>query len=124
MQWDTLARRIMEQMRAELEESPVHDVLLSGLSGIETVMTVSADYFTDATREFLREGEVKVMGKLTRVLPAGEQINLSRRTLFGIAGNSMAEGLEELFRAHPNLGSAKPLVQGPAIQVLPLAIFV
>lgn len=124
LEWDPVTKRIMEQMQAELEASPVHDVLLSGLSGVEAVLTVSADYFTSATREFLREGEVRVMGKLTRILSGNEQINLSRRTLFGVAGGSLAEGLEAFFRANPGLGKTKSLIHGPAIQILPMAIFV
>ena len=63
---DPTSRRIMEQMTREMEISPVHDVLVSSFEGLKAVLTVSADYFSDATREFLREGEVKVMGKLTR----------------------------------------------------------
>ena len=116
----------MEQISAELAISPVQDVLVTSFEGIKTVLTVSAEYFTDATREFLREGEVKVMGKLTRILSNDQQINLSRRTLFGVAGDSAAQNLPTLFSGAPGITfkTAHPIVQGPAAQILPMAIFV
>jgi hypothetical protein len=126
LQEDSATRRLMKRMTSEMRISPVQDVLVSSFDELKTVLTVSTEYFTDATREFLREGEVKVMGKLTRILSNDEQINLSRRTLFGITGDNTAQSITRLFSEDPNITfkTANPLVSGPAVQILPMAIFV
>jgi hypothetical protein len=53
-------------------------------------------------------------------------VNLARRTVLGLAQHQVADGLIEAARAIDgvNLDVADPTVQGPAVQVLPLAIYI
>ena len=118
--------KVFKEMHRDLENSPVQDLLVTTFGDLKTVITVSAEYFTGATREFLREGDIRVMGKLTRSLSAGEQINLSRRTIMGIANNEATQTLISSFGTSPgvNFNAADPIVAGPAAQILPMAVFV
>lgn len=67
-----------------------------------------------------------MVGKVTRVLAEGETINLTRRTALGLGGPDLARQVvtdvtsdNEIF---VDLGD--PVVEPPAVQLLPLAVFV
>ncbi|MFE2430837.1 hypothetical protein ACFXJ5_29365 [Streptomyces sp. NPDC059373] len=123
---NTLEFTFFLKMKQELENSPIHDVVLEAGSGLRTVLTVSSDYYNPAVGERLKSGDFNVLGKVTRILRQGESINLSRRTVIGATEGdesniaaSLAEGIPGL---NQHVGS--PIVGFPAIQILPMAIFV
>jgi hypothetical protein len=59
-------------------------------------------------------------------LAEDEEINLTRRTVMGAAGPDMARNtINEINDVESlNLGVANPIVTGPALQILPMSIFV
>jgi hypothetical protein len=118
--------KIMKMMGADIETAPVHDLLFRTTEGLEAVVTVASEFYTPTTSEHLRQGEFRVVGKVTRVLGEHDAINLTRRTVMGAAGPQMAEETIGQFSALDalTLDIAKPIVAGPAIQVLPMSIFV
>ena len=67
-------------MRDDLANAPVHDTVLKG-SGLRTVLTVSSEFFSDATSASSRAGIFTAVGKITRILDADDKINLLRRTV-------------------------------------------
>lgn len=116
---------MIRQMVADSEASPVHDLLVKTEHGLDAVVVVSSDYFSSATNELLRSGTVKVLGKVTWVLAEGDEVNLMRRTVIGAAGETMSKGMLEDFRTVlPTTNIAEPIVKAPAIQIIPMAIFV
>ncbi|MEV5049888.1 hypothetical protein AB0N20_36260 [Streptomyces griseoincarnatus] len=121
----SMEMRFIRKMKEELEGSPIHDVVLETASGIKAVLTVSSEYYDSAVAERLSSGDFVVLGKVTRVLRNGEVINLSRRTVVG----KMEDVSDSVTNAMANipgftLQSNEPFVSYPAVQILPMAIFV
>jgi hypothetical protein len=122
---DQATAAMIRRMIADSEASPVHDLLLKTPSGLNAVVVASSEYFRPATNEMLRSGTVKVLGKVTWVLTEDDAINLMRRTVFGVAGDQMSNSLLDDFRtALPLTQIAEPIVKYPALQIIPMAIFV
>lgn len=116
-------------MSGELLNSPVRDVVMKSEGGLSTVMTLAASFVEDSTDDYLYESEVRLLGKLTRTIEAdGEPINLTRRSTMGLLPQDDIEELVESarqgFGEDLNVSISDALVEAPAIQVLPLAIFV
>ncbi|MBB5130566.1 hypothetical protein HNP84_000254 [Thermocatellispora tengchongensis] len=122
---EELTKKLLIKMRQDLDESPVHDVLLETPSNIKAVLTVSSLYFDTTINEYLRAGEFTTLGKVTRVLGEGETINLTRRTVMGVTGSDEArQVILSMNNTGLNLGASDPIVNAPAVQILPMAIFV
>lgn len=118
--------RVMRRMGEDLTKVPVHDLLLRTRQGLKVVLTVSADYYSVATNEYLRAGEFRVVGKVTRVIDGEKTINLTRRTVLGASGSTTAKDiLGSLDKAEGlDVDVADPIVTAPAVQVLPMAIYI
>lgn len=120
----TVEVQMMLRMAEDLRRVPVHDVLMKTAAGLRVVLTVSSEYYSSETNEYLRAGEFRVIGKVTRVLTGGETINLTRRTVLGVAGPAVAQEVVGLVQTDElRLDVADPIVEAPAVQVLPMAIF-
>ncbi|MGQ1836950.1 DUF6414 family protein [Kocuria turfanensis] len=118
--------RLMKRMSQDIESAPVHDLLFRTEHGLEAVITAASLYYSATTTEYLRAGEFRVIGKVTKVVKEGDAINLTRRTVLGAAGPDVAEDMiSGITEAEGfDLGVANPIVSGPAIQILPMAIFI
>lgn len=121
----SIEMRFVRKMKEELEASPIQDVVLETVAGIKAVLTVSSDYYDSAVAERLSSGDFVVLGKVTRVLREGESINLSRRTVVGKM-EDVSDSVTASMTNIPgfNLQSSEPFVRYPAVQILPMAIFV
>lgn len=117
---------IAGQMAQDIKSVPVHDLLVRTSGGLNVVLTVSSEYYSPTTNEYLRAGEFRAVGKVTKVLRANEVINLTRRTVVGAAGSTVARGIIDSIDSADGLDFdvADPIVTAPAIQVLPMAIFI
>jgi hypothetical protein len=118
--------RLITQVGEDLATTPVQDTVMIASGGFSAVLTMSAEFFTEATRAHLRAGVFRVVGKVTRVLTEDDEVNLLRRTVLGVAGpdaaRDMLKGLVQ--ESELELGTFDPIIQAPALQVLPLAVFV
>ncbi len=68
-----------------------------------------------------------MLGKVTRVLSGNDSINLTRRTGFAAIDQAkVTEVLGGIVTAVPGLSSesARTQVKAPAVQILPLAVFI
>lgn len=116
--------QMMLRMAEEIKAVPVHDLLLRIPTGLKAVLTVSSEYYSSDTNEYLRAGEFHVVGKVTRIVTGDNTINLTRRTLVGAAQPTVAQELMAGMRTEEiQLDIADPIVAAPAVQVLPMAIF-
>ena len=117
---------MLKRMVQDIQQAPIHDLLFENSEGISCVATIDSQFLTSATIESLREGHFSVVGKVTRVLKEGDSINLARRTVLGVAGpeiaRSIISGLSD--SAGLSMRVPDPIVVGPALQILPMAIFV
>lgn len=116
---------MMGQMRDELANSAVHDAVLTA-GEITAVLTLASEFFTDTTRAYLRAGVFSVIGKVTRVLEGDATINLLRRTVLGAAGPEFGR---ELIESSTEVETIKletfdPIIGAPALQILPVAVYV
>lgn len=116
---------LMQRMAEDILKAPVHDLLLETPSGLRAVVTASSEYYSTMTNEYLRAGEFRLVGKVTRIITGRDTINLTRRTVLGAAGPETAQNLIAGMRTSEGvqLTTADPIVVAPAVQVLPMAIF-
>jgi hypothetical protein len=88
-------------------------------------LTVSSEYYSAATNEYLRAGKFRIIGKVTKIVNDPDVINLTRRTFLGAADSAMVQELVANVRSGElKLDVADPIVAAPAVQVLPMAIFI
>jgi hypothetical protein len=118
--------RLLTQVGEDLATTPVQDTVMISGGGLKAVLTMSAEFFTEATRAHLRAGVFRVVGKVTRVLREGDEMNLLRRTVLGAAGPDSARDMLKgvVQEGELQLETFDPVIQAPAVQVLPLAVFV
>jgi hypothetical protein len=118
---------MLKQMNADLADAPVHDTVIEAAHGVRVALTMASEFYTRDASERLRAGNFTALGKVTRVLKRDEEINLTRRTVLGAAGSSLAQEMLSNFERMPGLAleaGTGPVITEPAIQVLPLAVFV
>lgn len=118
--------RMLFIMKDDLEGASVRDVVLERADGLTAILTLSTEFFSDQTTDYVLGGRFTVLGKVTRVLSENEQINLTRRTALGIAGPETAQELVQEITAGSDffIELSDPIVTPPAVQILPLAVFV
>ncbi len=113
----------------EMLDSAVQDLVLRGDDGLEAVLTLATEHITFGTFEHLLQSRFSVVGKTTRVVQDGDSpINLTRRTSLSVLPQEQVDelfsGAEAAMQEDLSVDLGSPLIEGPAIQVMPLAIFV
>lgn len=91
---------------------------------MKVVLPLAREFLSERAEEHLIGGRFTAFGKVTRILRDGETINLSRRAAVGILG---AEPVQQLLKEYRPSGvdlQGEPVVKAPAIQLLPLAVFI
>jgi len=117
--------KLQRELIRQAAESPIHDLLMQTEDGLQAVLTVCSQYYSDSTNESLRAGEFRVVGKVTKRIAGEQQINLIRRTVLRVMGSDAARGLlASAEGAGIDLGDTTTVVDAPAVQILPMAIFV
>lgn len=117
--------QLMLRMAEDIKKVPVHDLLVRTPSGLQAVLTVSSEYYSATTNEYLRAGSFRVIGKVTRIVEESDAINLTRRTFLGAADSQLVQDMVDNVRTGAfRLDVADPIVGSPAVQILPMAIFI
>lgn len=118
--------RLLATMRGDLDNGSVRDLVLLGPMGIRAVLALSTEFLTPAAADRLLGGRFTAIGKVSRVLAPDESINLTRRTVLGLGGPAVARKLVTGFTSDNSLfvDIGDPVVEPPAVQLLPLAVFV
>lgn len=119
----------MQAFRDSLSAGSTVDIVSDRqTNGSAAVLTLELEFLSDPSMSNLVEGEFVVLGKVIRVVPEGESISLLRKTAMGALPDQM---LTDAF-AHFDLLStvqgfvlpqAEWRVEGPAVHVLPIAIY-
>jgi len=95
----------------------------------KAVLSVRPAYFVDPNLHDIIDGDFRVLGKVTRVIPAGsnDSINLLRKSRLGFLGDQVWHDLEATLKGQElplaTAGEVETIIRGPALQVIPLAIF-
>lgn len=117
--------KMMLKMAEDIQHVPAHDLLFRMASGLQAVLTVSSEYYSPEIHEYLRAGEFRIIGKVTKVITDSDTINLTRRTVVGVANPALAQSLVAGTQTEDiKLNAADPIVTAPAVQILPMAIFI
>ena len=98
------------------------------LSSHRAVISIETQNLNDPTMSDLVDGTFKVVGKVTRSVKEGEgSISLNRKSAFNRLPSSALEQFKVAFQvpelAEMDLPELEWEIKGPAIQVLPIAIF-
>ena len=141
----TAATQQQARKRGESQFRTIHkqiDAILSVLTSAQSedviaeagdmrvLLTTDKNYFIDPTMNDLIDGTFRVFGKATRIIPEGsdENISLLRKSAAGQFG-SIVDGLSAMMEQSAEdvdlnfKGSSETEIRGPAMQVIPIAIF-
>lgn len=126
-----LIMRQMDGMLKALTESNSIELVaeILGNSATKAVLSAELDYFNDRSASEIIDGEFRVLGKIVRVVKpgSGETINLLRKTSFGRFQRKIFDELANAFVGAEEVGIKFPEltteIEGPALQVIPIAIF-
>ena len=103
--------------------------LISRVGQINVVITTEQQYFIDPTMNDIIDGTFHIFGKATRVISKGgdENISLLRKAHALGQFKSLLPTIQEAMSQFANelgySGDSSTEIQGPAIQVIPIAIF-
>lgn len=115
---------IVAMAREGLRTSPVVDTVLVTSAGLPVVAVLDRTAAEPATEALLHDGTYRMLGKVTATLGADEGINLFRRSLLAALGpGASSEMLAQIEQAGADLELVDPVLDGPLLQVLPVAIF-
>lgn len=95
---------------------------------IQAVLTTKLDFFTSGGATEIIDGEFRILGKVIRIIRSDESINLLRKTTFGRFDPKMLNQFSSSFEGIENAGLNFPEfiteIEAPALQVIPIAIFI
>ncbi len=102
--------------------------LISKVGQINVVITTEQQYFIDPTMNDIIDGTFRVFGKASRVIPEpnDENIDLLRKAPLGQFKSllpTIQEAMSQFAHELGYSGDSSTEIQGPAIQVIPIAIF-
>jgi hypothetical protein len=119
----------LRQMQKSLGETDTVELLGDVLQvpGLRAVLSVHARFLGNTILADILDGDFHVLGKCTRIVPdASGGVNLLRKTSFGRLQPTVFETMAQSLPAQDiiRLPQLLTVVKGPAIQVIPIAIFV
>jgi hypothetical protein len=128
---NTLIKRQIEGLLANLVQSNSVELIgeLLDAPGVKSVLTSRLDFFSQGNALEIIDGEFRVLGKIVRViLPNSEQsINLLSKTSLGKFDKKVFDQFSQAVANSENVGLRLPEfvteIKGPALQIIPIAIF-
>lgn len=119
---------IIQAMHADVQSSPIFDMVLhhQGKAARSAVLDMQDQILSIGQQELLLCGRVVVLGKITRVLTPGEEINLYRRSILGYMASELTEQLASTVSGSDgmNIHLQESTIGHPAVEIVPMAIFV
>ena len=126
-------QRIMRELNAmlgALTESESLEIVgdLLDIPSARAVLSTNVDYFSDRNASEIIDGDFWVLGKVVRVIgeDSDDSVNLLRKTKFGRLKSELFDQLGEAFTSNNefvDFPAFSTEIGGPAIQVVPIAIF-
>ncbi len=125
--------KTLYRLRDELSNGSIVDLLLrpQTMPTLSVVMALSREFLSDASLLTILGGEFTVLGKVTRKLENSGSINLYQRTVLGqmqpqqIASSTQQLNSTEVAPAvNPSQVQEAAIIKPPALEVIPLAIFI
>jgi len=122
----------LENIRDVLDEdrkrTPMSNVILrcSEPSGMNVIVTLRTDNLRDLTFSELHKNSVQVIGKVTRVIQEGETMSPFENYGMALVDQNTLEKLFETLSSTEGITAefSEVIIPGPAVQILPLMIYV
>ncbi|MBI2305015.1 MAG: hypothetical protein HYU86_09775 [Chloroflexi bacterium] len=123
--------RQLDGMLTALTQSDSLELIgeLLDVQDAKAVLSAKLHYFSDRNASEIIDGEFRVLGKVIRViaLDSGDTINLLRKTSFGRLNRKVFDKLASAFAGAEEAGvkfsELVTEIRGPALQIIPIAIF-
>lgn len=100
---------------------------LEGMEKCKAVLPVYMDYFFNGNSSEIVDRKFKVLGKVAKVCNQNDKIDLLRNTSLSIFKESLLEEMLSGFNADSNqemnIGELEITIQGPALLIIPIAIY-
>jgi len=123
-------RKFIQGLHADIEKANTRLFVVDGSDppGLSTVVLLFTDYLRDPTMAELAHKEYRLLGKVVRKIEStsAEGIDLLLGTGLGGVGDEALTGILSGFNEMEdmNLPDVSPKVPGPALEVVPIAIYV
>lgn len=119
----------MEAFTNSLKANGMVDMIceMNEANGVKAVLPVYMDYFFNGNSSEIVDGKFKILGKVAKVCNQDEKIDLLRNTSLSIFKESLLSEMLSGFNADSNqdmnIGELETNVQGPALLIIPIAIY-
>jgi hypothetical protein len=118
------AARLLLQLSEDLKAAPVRDVVVMA-ADLGVIASVAARSLGQDTLALLRGAPVTLIGQVVAVVSGTDSFDLTERTVLGTIGGNIAHELVTHARSGPyKVDVAEPVIEAPAVQILPLAIWI
>jgi hypothetical protein len=120
--------RVMKGIAQEIRNAKTLDLIASGIgSDLKGVITIETEFLNDSRMADITDGHFKIVGKISRFAAANDPpIKLLRNTTFGRLSGELLKTFSASFdhmRPHVTIPDFQSEVAGPAIQIIPIAIY-
>lgn len=120
-----LVRVLAATARDDLRSGPVADVFFMVGEDLPVVASLDRQFAGPGLEALLENGRYRVVAKVCEAVGPGEGISLLRRSILAATGlEGGRDMLAELAGRGADLAVSDPVVEGPALAVIPLAVFV
>lgn len=123
-----LGPQLTQRIGEDLAKSKVVDVVMypSTIEGLKTIVALALEFFPEGAFENLLSGDFSVLGKVTRIAEGNDEISLYQRTAFSYLNSSDLDSMFAKLQQESSLKLSKnpSSVQAPALQLMPLAIYI
>ena len=120
--------KIRDALDNDRQRTPISNVLLrcTTPNNVTAIVTLRTENLRDLTLSELHKNSVRVLGKVTRVVEQGDSISSFENYGMALIEPDTLQELFDKLRNHDKvvLDLSEAQVQGPALQVLPLMVFV
>ena len=110
------------------KRTPISNALLrcTEPSGITAVITLRTENLRDLTLSELHKNNVRVVGKITRIIQKGEKMSAFENYGMALLEENFLQDAFNQLTSTPNMVTefSELTVSGPAVQILPLMIYV
>lgn len=123
-------RKLIEGLAKDFEPESIQTYIveLLGLPENKVVVKLFSEYIRDRSGRELPYGEFTMLGKVIRKINKGDAINLIQGSVFSSLSDEFTSKFLEAFKGLESSGIKIPQmttsINGPAIQIIPIAIYV
>ena len=119
---------LLKRLKEDLSKSKTIDAVMwpMNMEDLSVVIALSSQFLEEDVFDNLLSGNFTVLGKVTRILEPDEEISLYQRTIFNYLDAHTFEAALSDLRQNPlmQFPATSSFVKYPAIQLLPMAIFI